>query len=293
MRGSKETGYFHICTDGSKLPWMFRDDEDFIAGVNRIGICKFLLGIEVICFIVMDTHIHIVLYGDILQCKEFINLYKRLTGIWIKQKYDINEHLKDIPVEIIPISDEEGLLNTIAYIDRNSIVGGYKFLATEYPWGTGKLIFRDPTSTAGGQTRKLSELNRREQWSLLKSRVDLPQEWKIDTKGMLDISSFIDVARLESIFRSPARYTYFLAKKLEGVIESQFKNTRSAYLPDKEIRKVTINLSREMFGHEDVKFLDVKSKISIAKKLRYDYLSTLKQISRMVYLDEDVLKGFV
>jgi hypothetical protein len=293
MRGSKETGYFHICTDGSKLPWMFRDDEDFIAGVNRIGICKFLLGIEVICFIVMDTHIHIVLYGDILQCKEFINLYKRLTGIWIKQKYDINEHLKDIPVEIIPIRDEEGLLNTIAYIDRNSIVGGYKFLATEYPWGTGKLIFRDPASTAGGQTRKLSELNRREQWSLLKSRVDLPQEWKIDTKGMLDISSFIDVARLESIFRSPARYTYFLAKKLEGVIESQFKNTRSSYLPDKEIRKVTINLSREMFGHEDVKFLDVKSKISIAKKLRYDYLSTLKQISRMVYLDEDVLKGFV
>ena len=243
MRGSNETGYFHICTDGSKLPWMFRDDEDFIAGVNRIGICKFLLGIEVICFILMDTHIHIVLYGDILQCKEFITLYKRLTGIWIKQKYEINEHLKDIPVEIIPIRDEEALLNTIAYIDRNSIVGGYKFLATE--------------------------------------------------KGMLDISSFIDVARLESIFRSPARYTYFLAKKLEGAIESQFKNARSAYLPDKEIRKITMKLSREMFGQEDVKTLDVKSKISIAKKLRYDYLSTLKQISRMVYLDEDVLKGFV
>ena len=293
MRGSNETGYFHICTDGSKLPWMFRDDEDFIAGVNRIGICKFLVGIEVICFILMDTHIHIVLYGDILQCKEFINLYKRLTGICIKQKYEIHEHLKDIPVEIIPIRDEEALLNTIAYIDRNSIVGGYKFLATEYPWGTGKLIFRDPASTTDGQTRKLSELNRREQWSLLKSRVDLPQDWMIDTKGMLDISSFIDVARLESIFRSPARYTYFLAKKLEGAIESQFKNARSAYLPDKEIRKITMKLSREMFGQEDVKTLDVKSKISIAKKLRYDYLSTLKQISRMVYLDEDVLKGFV
>lgn len=48
-----------------------------------------------------------------------------------------------------------------------------------------------------------------------------------------------------------------------------------------------------MFGHEDIKALDVKSKLSIAKKLRYDYLSTLKQISRMVYLKEDMLKGFV
>ena len=293
MRGSEETGYFHICTDGSRLPWMFRDEEDFIAGVNRIGICKCITMVEVICFILMDTHLHLVLYGNILKCKEFINLYKRLTGIWIKQKYDIPGHIKDVPIEIIPIKDEEGLLNTIAYIDRNSIVGGYKFLATEYPWGSGKLIFRDLRSENTSHETRLSDLSNREQWALLNTRVKLPQEWKIDSRGMLVISSFVDITKLESIFKTPARYTYFLAKKLEGAIESQFRNARNAFLPDKDIRKVTIQICREMFGHEDIKALDVKSKLSIAKKLRYDYLSTLKQISRMVYLKEDMLKGFV
>ncbi len=293
MRGSNETGYFHICTDGNRLPWMFRDTEDFIAGVNRIGICKFMIGIDVICFILMDTHIHIVLYGNVVKCKEFINLFKRLTGIWIQQKYNINEHLKDVPIEIIPINDEESLLNTLAYIDRNSIVGGYKFLATEYPWGTAKLIFRDPAHRTSKEVRTLSELSSREQFATLKSRIKLPQDWKVDERGMLDISSFVEISKVESIFRSPARYTYFLAKKLEGTIESQFRNARSAYQPDKEIRQVTTRICREMFGHEDVKSLDTKSKLSIAKKLRYDYLSTLKQISRMVFLSEDMLKGFI
>ena len=293
MRGSSETGYFHICTDGTRLPWMFRDTEDFIAGINRIGICKFMTGIEVICFILMDTHIHIILYGDVIKCKEFINLFKRLTGIWIKQKYDISEHLKDIPIEIIPINNEESLLNAIAYIDRNSIVGGYRFLATEYPWGTSRLIFKEQAQASTASIRKLSELSQKEQWLVLKSRIGLPQDWKIDSKGMLDITSFIDVSKLESIFKSPARYTYFLAKKLEGIVESEFKNARSAYQPDKEIRQVTMRICKEMFGHEDVKSLDTKSKLNIARKLRYDYLSTRKQISRMVFLNEEMLKGFV
>lgn len=27
--------YFHVCTKGSDLEWMFRDDRDFVVGVNR------------------------------------------------------------------------------------------------------------------------------------------------------------------------------------------------------------------------------------------------------------------
>ena len=38
---------------------------------------------------------------------------------------------------------EENLLNTIAYIDRNAINGGYQFMANEYPWGSGRYVFRD------------------------------------------------------------------------------------------------------------------------------------------------------
>ena len=35
MKHNLEKGYFHICTDGNSIPWMFQDDEDFIKGNRR------------------------------------------------------------------------------------------------------------------------------------------------------------------------------------------------------------------------------------------------------------------
>ena len=66
MRGLDAIGYFHICTDGRKLPWMFQDDDDFIAGINRIGLCYLKTGVIIIAYVLMDNHVHFVLYGTML-----------------------------------------------------------------------------------------------------------------------------------------------------------------------------------------------------------------------------------
>ena len=50
MGRSDEPGYFHICTDGNAVPWIFQDDEDFIAGVNRIGICSITSQVETVAY---------------------------------------------------------------------------------------------------------------------------------------------------------------------------------------------------------------------------------------------------
>ena len=50
MWRSDEPGYFHICTDGNAVPWIFQDDEDFIAGINRIGICSVISKTETVAY---------------------------------------------------------------------------------------------------------------------------------------------------------------------------------------------------------------------------------------------------
>ena len=50
MWSSDKPGYFHICTDGNAVPWIFQDDEDFIAGVNRIGICAIISKTETVAY---------------------------------------------------------------------------------------------------------------------------------------------------------------------------------------------------------------------------------------------------
>ena len=290
MRRYDEPGFFHICTDGKAIPWIFQDDEDFIAGVNRIGICATITGVDTVAYVLMDNHGHFIMYGTLLACKRFIYTYKVLTGKHISRKYKIKDPLRDLPVELIPIKSEEELMATIAYLDRNPVVAGFKFLPSEYRWGSARYIFRE--STLDIMSHRLGDIGLNERRRLLKTRTALPDNWEVDCNGMLiPDKSFLNVARLEKIFRSPVRYNYFLAKKLEGSIEME--QGYKTFLPDKELRPIAAQISMTLFETSDIKSLNVKSRIRIARELRHGYAATVKQVSRMVYLDTESLKGFI
>lgn len=296
MKGNIEKGYFHICTDGNSLPWMFQDDEDFIVGINRIGVCSIKTKIEVITFVLMDNHVHFVLYGSMPDCKDFITLYKRLTGKWILIKYGIGNYLHGLPTEIIRMESEESILNTIAYIDRNPLIAGYRYMPGEYPWGSSRYLFRDKENMdrrSHKGEKFISAYTRREQISILKSNIIVPDNWKVNEVGMLDPSSFIDIEKLESFYKTPIRYSYFLAKKLEGVVEHEMRHSQKTFIADKELRIIVAELAKENFGNSDIRGLKVNERLSIAKTLRYSYASSIKQISRMLYLERTALEGFI
>ena len=290
MKGLNSKEYFHVCTDGRMLPWMFQDEGDFIAGVNRIGLCYMRTGVKVIAYVLMDNHVHFVLYGTMLKCKEFINLYKQLTGTWIYVKYSLNDYLRQLPANIILLDTEEKLLNTITYIDRNPVVAGYRYLPTEYPWGSARYVFKNFREE---NTKSLSTISRRDQRVLLSTRFTLPGEWRINNKGMLCPGSFLDVSVIESYFKTPIRYSYFLAKRLEGTIEQEIESSQKTFIPDIELREIVRKMILQDYGKNSVIDLDVSERLVIARTLRYRYASTLKQISRMVHLDRSALEGFI
>ena len=295
MRGLDSTGYFHVCTDGRKLPWMFQDDDDFIAGINRIGLCYLKTGVNIIAYVLMDNHVHFVLYGTMLQCKLFINTYKRLTGIWILNKYGIGDYLRLLPTEIIRIENEESLLNTIAYLDRNPLMAGYKYMHGEYPWGSSRYAFKDISTLTLSKDgfKPISTLTRRRQREVLNSKVVFPDEWLINDAGMIHPLSFLNINKLEACYKSPMRYSYFLAKKLEGVVEQELEHSQKLFMPDKDLRPIVAEIVRSNFGNKTLQQLDVNERLFIAKKLRYNYASTIKQISRMIHLEPSVLEGFI
>ena len=283
-----ESAYYHVCTDGHALDWMFKDTADFIAGVNRIGICMLETSVVVVAFILMDNHVHFVLYGTIVQCKKFITRYKALTGMWIRFKYGIDGHLRRLPSQLILIENEEQLLDTIAYIDRNSLVAGYGFLPGDYPWGSARFMFSQDTDRSGVPLCEMTQKDARE---MLGTWVQLPGDWKVDRSGMILPTCFLDVDKLQRLFKSPIKYLYHLSKKLEGKIEMQ--GGIRTFIPDKELRQITEELTRKHFGKTDIRQLDFNSRIALARKLRYDYASTLKQIARMLHLDTATLEGFI
>lgn len=292
MERGESFGFYHVCTNGNVLPWMFKDDQDFVAGINRIGICKVIVGLEVWAFTLMDNHVHFLLYGTMTLCKFFIDKYKCLTGIWISQKYNQPKHIKYLQASIIPLKSEEDILETIAYIDRNSIVAGYTGLPQDYPWSSCGLQFRH-SKDESYKYESLKTFTNIELRSVLKTRVTLPSSWRVDKQGMLDPACFTEWQKVQSLYKTPIRYLYYLTKKLEGKINLTLSQSLKSFLPDKELREITRNLCLESFHQNDVRKLDVNSRISLARTLKREYASTHKQISRMLHLDSEVLKDFI
>ena len=289
-------GFYHVCTNGTVLPWMFRCENDFICGINRIGVCKVISGVEVWAYTLMDNHVHFLLYGTLEMCKLFINRFKLLTGMWISHRHKHAKYIKYLPVSIIPLKSEEDLLETIAYIDRNAMLGGFPELPFNYSWASTMLLFRglnnrsEDSMMSGHRVKDFSPNQLR---AILKTRVALPGDWIIDPKGMLDPACFVEWEKVEKLYKSPARYLYYLIKKLEGKINHALSESTKSFIPDKDLRAITMDISKDMFNHEDIRTLDVRSRLAIARILKRDYASNSKQIARMLYLEFDVLKDFV
>lgn len=285
-----EKSFYHICTDGTKIDWLFKDDDDFIAGINRIGICVHITGTHLYSFVLMDNHVHFLIFGSLPECKHFINKYKQLTGRWIKQKYNLNGFVNKLPAQIIRLRSEEHILNVASYIDRNITRTSYPYLSSEYKWGSARYLFKDKHSVGG---TKLSEYSKREQRVILNSHIELPLSWRVLSDGMLNPIDFVFYDKLEKLFKTPTRYNYFLAKKVEGVIDQELQNGRQTYIIDKELRPIVLNLSENIFGISDIRLLNIQNRLTLARKLRYEYYSTPKQISRMLGLPLDFLKGYI
>ena len=288
-------GYFHVCTDGRSLPWMFKDKSDYIAGVNRMAVCHLRTKAKIVAYVLMDNHVHFVLYGTMPQCKKFITLYKQLTGTWIHIKYNLDNFLKQLPTKILQLETEERILNTIAYIDRNPVVAGYKYLPTEYPWGSAQYMFRNHYANEREEknTKTLAEFTIRAKRALLGTRFLLPDTWQINDEGMICPYSFMDISALESCFKTPVKYSYFLAKKLEGIVNQELEFSQKTFIPDIELRKILKGIIQQDYGKENISELDINKRLSVARKLRYNYAATTKQIARMVQLEKEALEGFI
>ena len=291
--GRSDKRFFHVCTNGTALDWMFKDDFDFIHGINRIAICRHLTGVDVAAHVLMDNHVHFLLYGMMSGCKEFINKYKHLTGKYIYSRYGIEGHLRGIDSKIIPIEDEENLLAVLAYIDRNPIVAGYRLLPTEYPWGSARYMFKRNSMEPDPGGKRIGSMSKRAVQPLLGTRIELPGEWIIDKDGMILPCFFIDIALAESVFKTPGRYLYFLSKKLEGDIDASISKWNSTFIPDKDLRAVVEQLAQSIGGNKDIRTLAISHRLTIARKLRYDYASTPKQIARLLRMNLEMLKGYV
>ena len=277
---------YHYYSDGTICTQLFFEEQDFVKAMNIAAVLSFLYGIKILSINLMSNHFHMIIKGPREACLKFKIIFHRQ----LSRVIDAIEP-RELRTSIEPITSEEELMTKIAYVQRNCIKAGFAHLPSAYPWGGGDIFFKPESSFDHGT--RCGRHQRRTLMELLKTRIDIPEDWEYDSKGMILTKCWIDWKYVNELFATPNRYIAFMHQKTE-VAASIRINCQSRLVEDfsmKELRKLANSIRERTFGRE-LKDCALKERLTIATKIwttTYGY--SLKSIARVLRIDYDVISA--
>ena len=290
---------WHFSTDGKAVDVMFEDDDDFIAGMNRIYITVSGFNVVILAFSLMDTHVHFVLYGEFEECNRFMHEYIRRTSQYISKVHGERHKLDMVPIDYQPVTDDAYLKTVICYTIKNAPVGGLPFTAWDYPWSSGPLYFRrsrlwsSPAWIEGNYSPGNKEgLGLHKGRKLLRTRdvpeKDVPMIGQIVFPGV-----YVAYELIERLFKTCKSFNYFFCRTREDDVDAMGGTISHLTMPIQEMRQHKNELCREMFGVETVRTLDMRQRLTLARSLRSRFNSSVKQIVRLTGLRYEEVKDLI
>ena len=300
VRGQKITikNCWHFSTDGNAVDAMFYNEEDFIAGMNRIYNTVRCYNAIILAFSLMDTHIHFVLYGEFGECNKFMHDYVRRTSWYISVTHGEKHKFDNVPVNFQVVDDDYYLKTVICYVIKNAPVGGISFNALDYPWSSGPLYFRQSGYWSTpywidkhNNFTNTEEIGVGQLRQVLKTRL-LPAE-NVLMAGPIVFPGFYTAYEIvEKIFKSCKSFNFFMCISREDDVNSRGGSITYLTVPMQEMRQHRNEVCQELFGVNRVNTLNIQQRLKLARVLRSRYNSSLKQIIRLCGLVYDEVKDF-
>ena len=255
---------------------MFRDNEDYVTGINYLAVCQIALNqiapnqitpnqitpkkIEIIAFCLMSNHLHIVAKGENAILKKFIISFKRRYSMWLARKY--NEH-------------------NIAYVLRNPIAAGINVSPFQYKWSSASCYFRqkdignkkDQTGLSGNRIRRI-----------FKTRTLIIDGINIIDGEMADLMSFVKFTEVEAIFKTSRALMYFMSKDNDNEIELEMNTLKKVSYNDSTVINAIRQICEKKFQTSQINALGIHEKCSLVKYMKKNFNSSPKQIARILSL---------
>ncbi len=265
--------FWLVTTDHLTDRLWFKDDEDFRTGMNIPPLLAASMPVNILSFILMSNHVHFVLSCSQHDAETFINRFKKLYSQRYSKKYGSQSLLLNNGIDIRELFlDGESLEKGIAYVQMNCVGANISLNPADYPWGTGNVFFRI-------QTPKgicVGDMGVRELRRYVHSRLSLPGSYVIIDDGFVDPASYVNVAFVESLFRTPKRMNYFLQNS------SKAKLVREApSFGDQMVLSGMKSLCLSLFRKQNISDLLESELSELLKQIRYRFSADPGQIARV------------
>ncbi len=143
-------------------------------------------------------------------------------------------------------------------------------------------------TTDSRMPRKIEELPRRERKRYFIDSPEYPGHWTVDGNGMIYPENYIEVAKVEGLFRSVKRYLYYLSSAREA--EVNLTMGHEIRLSDTELRREASGICLERFGTTSVGLLTIAQRLQVCKLLRSRFGASYKQLGRVMHMDSDTIR---
>ncbi len=290
---------WHFTTDGNAIDRIFDDDEDFIAGMNRIYVVIHNYDILILAFCLMDTHIHFILYGELDACNRFMHEYIRRTSMHISSRHGEYRKLADIPIHYQTIDNDWYLKNAICYTIKNPPAAGLRYTHIDYPWSSGALYFRSkgywtsPVHCIDEVHTQPTDLSIHKKRELLKVHITLDISNIKIIGNTIFPGEYVEYRLVEKLFKSPKGFNYFIYTSREEDIESKGGAISRLSIPIQEMRQYRNEICKDVFKVNTIRMLNVEQRLRLARILKSRYHSSIKQVARVCGLIPEEVKSLM
>lgn len=294
--------YFHLTWDGALTPLFIDSPADYYAAFNLIAVCAAHCRVIVLAFTIEDTHMHILMVGDYDDCYAFKIMFERsyqrhvtkTRGTLLKAKIDM---------DILPINDENYLMNVGTYTLVQPTKDGKPVLPFDYLWGTGSIYFRKANHISVwryNQDNQVCEPVRAGSlsYSVMRkiacSKRQIPDDWLV-CNGFILPENYVDVSHYESIYRTHNCYRTFLCigNKQSMEVQKRMADYLGVPFEDSEAKKCCAEMCTTLFGTTQVNSLDAVKRIELAQELRKSYHLSFRQLAQLSHLPLREIQKFV
>ena len=188
---------------------MFRSRADYIRGINCLCLMAHSTGSILLAYVFMSNHVHIIVRTD--DPKKLMIKFRYAYNKYFNAKYGRTGKLGEETFFKIELVGLYHLLTAIAYVLRNPVHHGICATPFGYEFSSIRGMFR---KEFGWQTYE-STLPRKSAYRFLPCRSVLPENFQMNSEGMILPESVIDAQDVEHQFSTARSFLYYM-NRLSG-----------------------------------------------------------------------------
>lgn len=280
----RREGIFAFTTDHQEKQRIFRCEDDFTYGVNTLAIGALKFHVRVLCYVLMDNHLHLLVKGSPEDCAAYFKWVLHRLALMLKARYGISGLLKVDASDVQVVTDNNMFLNEVAYQLRNS----YKARMASpfsYPWAPFEVYFNPYLDFLKGECFRSPEVARQ----ILGTHADIPADWE-HVNGRITNKCFVDYRTVEELFGSSVVFFDRVRKyDTESIIAQAHGMEDQLTFTDSEMQEKILAVCRNEWHVDSPHQLNRKDLLQLARTLARRFGASKKQLSRLLGIDPQVL----